>query len=90
MLRDLITLKVNKSLLVLTVALCASGCVQKATYNNTGKPAAVAQKVDNIDAAKTRIALGLQYLKGCEITFELSTAVINRSFDRNILRINSI
>ena len=47
-------------LLMITVL---SGCVQKATYNNTGKPAPVAEKVDNIDAAKTRIALGLQYLK---------------------------
>ena len=53
----------KKSVIGLCSLLIVSGCVQKATYNNTGKPAPVAEKVDNIDAAKTRIALGLQYLK---------------------------
>lgn len=53
----------KKSLIGICSLLVVSGCVQKSTYNNTGKPAPTVKKVDNVNAAKTRIALGLQYLK---------------------------
>lgn len=42
--------------------LTLAGCVKKASYNKTGKPVNV-QRVNNDEAARTRIALGLQYLK---------------------------
>ena len=43
-------------------AVMLGGCVKQATYNNTGKPAPIS-RIDNSEAAKTRVALGLQYLK---------------------------
>ena len=55
---------------ILPMAL--SGCVKKATYNNTGKPV-VQNQVNMDEAARTRIALGLQYLK----IGEMSSAKFN-------------
>lgn len=49
-----------------------TGCVQKSTYNNSGKPV-TQSRVNPIEAAKTRIALGLQYLK----VGEMSSAKFN-------------
>jgi type IV pilus assembly protein PilF len=49
-----------------------TGCVQKSTYNNSGKPV-TKSRVNPIEAAKTRIALGLQYLK----VGEMSSAKFN-------------
>ncbi len=49
-----------------------TGCVQKSTYNNSGKPVTLS-RVNPIEAAKTRIALGLQYLK----VGEMSSAKFN-------------
>lgn len=56
--------------LVFTFAL--GGCVKKASYNKTGKPVNTAQ-VNADEAARTRIALGLQYLK----IREMSSAKFN-------------
>jgi type IV pilus assembly protein PilF len=44
------------------VGLLLGGCVKQASYDKTGKPAPTS-RIDNTEAAKTRVALGLQYLK---------------------------
>ena len=51
-----------RSLLALTIsALALSGCVTENSYNGSDKPV-VENKINNIGAARTRIALALQYL----------------------------
>ncbi|GAA81824.1 type IV pilus biogenesis/stability protein PilW [Pseudoalteromonas sp. BSi20495] len=51
-----------RSLLALTMsALALSGCVTENSYNGSDKPV-VENKINNIGAARTRIALALQYL----------------------------
>ncbi|GAB0111817.1 type IV pilus biogenesis/stability protein PilW [Pseudoalteromonas distincta] len=52
-----------RSILALTLsALALSGCVSESSYNGSNKPV-VKNKINNIGAARTRIALALQYLK---------------------------
>lgn len=55
-----VTIVLMATALVATVLL--SGCVQRSNYKNSGVPLAK-NRIDHIEAAKTRIALGLQYLK---------------------------
>jgi type IV pilus assembly protein PilF len=61
---------------VFTVLL--SGCVKRSTYNKTGKPV-VQNSFNKVEAAKTRIALGLQYLKVGEMSsakYNLEKAIV--------------
>ncbi|KAA1153370.1 type IV pilus biogenesis/stability protein PilW [Pseudoalteromonas sp. FUC4] len=52
-----------RSILALTLsALALSGCVSESSYNGSNKPV-VKNKINNTGAARTRIALALQYLK---------------------------
>jgi len=52
-----------RSILALTLsALALSGCVSESSYNGSNKPV-VKNKINNAGAARTRIALALQYLK---------------------------
>ncbi|MBQ4859932.1 type IV pilus biogenesis/stability protein PilW [Pseudoalteromonas sp. MMG007] len=52
-----------RSILALTLsALALSGCVSESSYNGSNKPV-VNNKINNAGAARTRIALALQYLK---------------------------
>lgn len=52
-----------RSLLAITVsALALAGCVTENSYNGSNKPV-VENKINNTGAARTRIALALQYLK---------------------------
>ncbi|MBE0361292.1 type IV pilus biogenesis/stability protein PilW [Pseudoalteromonas aliena] len=51
-----------RSILALTIsAIALSGCVTESSYNGSNKPV-VENKINNIGAARTRIALALQYL----------------------------
>jgi type IV pilus assembly protein PilF len=52
---------------ILIVTLPMTGCIQRTSYKNTGKPT-TAPRIDTDEAAKTRIALGLQYLKVKEMS----------------------
>lgn len=52
-----------RSLLALTLStLALSGCVSESSYNGSDKPV-VENKINNAGAARTRIALALQYLE---------------------------
>jgi type IV pilus biogenesis/stability protein PilW len=52
-----------RSILAITLsALALSGCVTESSYNGSNKPV-VKNKINNAGAARTRIALALQYLK---------------------------
>ena len=52
-----------RSLLAKTVStLALTGCVTENSYNGSNKPV-VENKINNTGAARTRIALALQYLK---------------------------
>lgn len=52
-----------RSILAITLsALVLSGCVTESSYNGSNKPV-VKNKINNAGAARTRIALALQYLK---------------------------
>ena len=52
-----------RSILAITLStLALSGCVSESSYNGSNKPV-VENKVNNTGAARTRIALALQYLK---------------------------
>ncbi|GAA67893.1 type IV pilus biogenesis/stability protein PilW [Pseudoalteromonas sp. BSi20429] len=52
-----------RSILAITLStLALSGCVSESSYNGSNKPV-VENKINNTGAARTRIALALQYLK---------------------------
>ncbi|MBH0028226.1 type IV pilus biogenesis/stability protein PilW [Pseudoalteromonas sp. SWN29] len=52
-----------QSILAITLStLALSGCVSESSYNGSNKPV-VENKINNTGAARTRIALALQYLK---------------------------
>jgi len=52
-----------RSILAITLStLAISGCVSESSYNGSNKPV-VENKINNTGAARTRIALALQYLK---------------------------
>ncbi len=54
---------VMRSILAITLStLAISGCVSESSYNGSNKPV-VENKINNTGAARTRIALALQYLK---------------------------
>ncbi|WP_350603853.1 type IV pilus biogenesis/stability protein PilW [Pseudoalteromonas sp. SMN1298-MNA-CIBAN-0114] len=52
-----------RSILAITLStLALSGCVSESSYNGSNKPV-IENKINNTGAARTRIALALQYLK---------------------------
>ncbi|MFC3034224.1 type IV pilus biogenesis/stability protein PilW [Pseudoalteromonas fenneropenaei] len=57
----------RKALILPITLLALSGCVSQTTYLGSEKPV-VENEIDNINAAKTRIALALQYLQSGNTT----------------------
>ncbi len=58
---------INRALMAMLFFTVLAGCVQSANYKNSGKPT-TEHRINTDEAAETRIALGLQYLKVGEMS----------------------